>query len=54
MGLAKVTAKLTTFEKTRRSYEAVFLVDTGATDSMAPTDELEKIAVRKEVKTKYN
>ena len=53
MGLTKVTAKLTAFEETRRSYEAVFLVDTGATDSMAPADELEKISVRKEGKMAY-
>ncbi len=34
-------------------YEAVFLVDTGATDSMAPRDELEKIGVAKEGSMSY-
>ncbi len=38
MGLTKVTTKLTGFEKPRKSYEALFLVDTGAADSMAPFD----------------
>ncbi len=53
MGLAKVTTKLTALEKPNQNYEAVFLVDTGATDSLAPTDELEKIGVRKEGKMSY-
>jgi clan AA aspartic protease len=42
-----------TWVKPARSYEAVFLVDTGATDSMAPSDELEKIGVPKEGKMSY-
>lgn len=49
----RVTTRLTAFGESVRSYEAVFLVDTGATDSMAPADELEKIAVRKEGKMAY-
>ena len=53
MGLAKVTTKLTSFSDPRQSYEDVFLVDTGATDSMVPGDELEKIGVVKEGKTAY-
>lgn len=53
MGLTKVTTKLTALEKPAQSYEAVFLVDTGATDSMAPAGELEKIGVRKEGKMAY-
>ncbi len=53
MGLTKVTAKITGFAQTAKSYEAVFLVDTGATDSMAPADELEKIGVAREGKTSY-
>jgi clan AA aspartic protease len=35
------------------SYEALFLVDTGATDSMAPGDELEKIGVPKQSRMAY-
>jgi len=53
MGLTKVTAKLTSIEGPRESYEAVFLVDTGASDSLAPADELEKIGVRQKGKTSY-
>ncbi|MBM4017760.1 MAG: clan AA aspartic protease [Planctomycetes bacterium] len=53
MGLTKVTAKLTALAKPAKSYETVFLVDTGAADSMAPSDELEKIGVRKEGKMSY-
>ena len=53
MGLTKVTTKLTALEKPAQSYEAVFIVDTGATDSMVPSDKLEKIGVRKEGKISY-
>jgi clan AA aspartic protease len=53
MGLTKVTTKLTGLTDSAKSYEAVFLVDTGATDSMAPADELEKVGVRKEGKMSY-
>lgn len=45
MGLIKVTTKLTNIEGDQGFYEDIFLVDTGATDSMAPADELEKIGV---------
>ena len=53
MGTAKVTTTLSSFAEPRGSYEAVFLVDTGATDSMAPGDELEKVGVRPEGKMAY-
>lgn len=53
MGLTRVTTKLTNLTTPEKSYEAIFLVDTGATDSMAPADELEKIGARKEGKTSY-
>jgi clan AA aspartic protease len=36
-----------------RAFETLFLVDTGATDSMAPADELERIGIAKEGKTSY-
>ena len=48
-----MTAKLTSIKSPAKSYEAVFLVETGATDSMAPADELEKMGVRKEGKMSY-
>ena len=53
MGLTKVTTTLTSFEGPRGTYEAIFLVDTGVTDSMAPADQLEKIGVRREGKMSY-
>jgi clan AA aspartic protease len=53
MGPANVTTKLTCLAKPGKSYEAVFLVDTGATDSLAPANELEKIGVRKEGRMSY-
>ena len=48
MGLTKVTTKLSSLQAPEGHYEEVFLVDTGATDSMAPADELEKIGVTRE------
>ena len=53
MGLTKVTTRLTGFEGVRASYEADFLVDTGASDSLAPRDQLEKIGVRQEGRMSY-
>jgi hypothetical protein len=53
MGLPKVTTKLSAFGNSEQFYEAVFLVDTGATDSMVPGPELEKIGVKKEGKMAY-
>jgi len=53
MGLTKVTTKISPFGKSRKFYEAVFLVDTGATDSLVPMTELEKIGVKKEGRMSY-
>lgn len=53
MGLTKVTTKLTAFGNEAKSYEALFLVDTGATDSLVPASELEKIGVKKEGRMAY-
>ena len=53
MGLTKVTTKISPFHDGQKFYEAVFLVDTGATDSMIPAPELEKIGVKKEGKMAY-
>lgn len=53
MGLTKVTTKITSFGDGQESYESIFLVDTSATDSMVPAEELEKIGVRKEGKMAY-
>jgi clan AA aspartic protease len=53
MRLTKVTTKLTNVADPEKSYEDLFLVDTGATDSMAPRDELEKVGIRPKGKTAY-
>jgi clan AA aspartic protease len=53
MGLTRVTTKLTSIDSPESSYESIFLVDTEATDCLAPADELEKLGVRKEGKTSY-
>ena len=51
--MTKVTTKLTSLQEPQGSFEAVFLVDTEATDSMAPADELQKIGVKPEGKMAY-
>ncbi len=53
MGSIKVTTRVTPFGNGAKSYEAVFLVDTGATDSMAPAPELEKVGLHKEGQMAY-
>jgi clan AA aspartic protease len=40
-------------EGDRQSYEEIFLVDTGAIDSLAPADELERIGLRRVGRTVY-
>ena len=45
MGFIHVAVTLQSFERVDAAYEASFLVDTGATDSMAPTSELRRIGV---------
>lgn len=46
MGLIHVTVTLRAREKSRKKYQADFLVDTGATDSMAPASALRKAGIR--------
>lgn len=53
MGLTRVTTKIVGFHEPDGAYEALFLVDTGATDCMVPADELEKIGLRPEGKMAY-
>lgn len=53
MGLTRVTTKLTAWGPPGGSYESLFLVDTAATDSVAPADELRKIGVEEAGKTSY-
>ena len=53
MGLTKVATKISAFSNSRKFYEAIFLVDTGATDSLVSATELERIGVKKEGKMFY-
>ena len=53
MGLTRVTTKLTNMAEPGRFYEALFLVDTGATDSVAPEEELDKIGVERKGRMSY-
>src|SRR5438552_19092287 len=46
MGLIHVTVTLRPNEKSRKKYRAIFLVDTGATDSMAPASKLRRAGIR--------
>ena len=52
MGFVRVEVRLRDFSS-GDSYQSDFLVDTGATDSMAPTSELKKIGVRAVGKMTY-
>jgi clan AA aspartic protease len=36
-----------------RFYDGIFLVDTGATDCLAPSDELDRLGIRREGKMAY-
>lgn len=45
MGLTYVTVAITGFVREGSSYERPFLVDTGATDSMAPAPDLIEIGI---------
>lgn len=53
MGLTKVTTTLRSITDPEKSFEALFLVDTGATDCFAPADELENLGIPKTGKTAY-
>jgi clan AA aspartic protease len=53
MGLTHVTVTLRAAQKEKRRYEADFLVDTGATDSMAPASALKKAGLVSVGKTVY-
>jgi len=53
MGLTHVTVKVRNMANPKGGYEADFLVDTGATDSLAPRAELRKIGLQPVGKTVY-
>lgn len=46
MGLIHVTVTLRASQKARKKFEADFLVDTGATDSMAPASKLRRAGIK--------
>lgn len=53
MGVTRVTTRITNLTKSKKGYESEFLVDTGATDCMAPTNELRKAGIEPEGKKIY-
>ena len=53
MNVMNVSVKLTSISEPPQSYEALFLVDTGATDSLAPAEELRKMGVQEKGKMAY-
>lgn len=53
MGLIHVTVRLSSEPKSRRHFTADFLVDTGATDSMAPAKSLLRAGIKPVGKTVY-
>jgi clan AA aspartic protease len=53
MGLTHVTVSLKVPGAQNGSYEALFLVDTGATDSMAPATELARAGIHPVGRTTY-
>ena len=53
MGVIHVTVAVRDSKKSRKKYEALFLVDTGATDSMAPASQLKKAGIVPDGKMAY-
>jgi clan AA aspartic protease len=53
MGVIHVTVKLRAMTESRKKYEAEFLVDTGATDSLAPASGLKKAGIKPVGKMTY-
>ena len=53
MGLIRITVKLKSLGSANGTYEAQFLVDTGATDSLVPGSELNRIGVQPVGTTSY-
>ena len=53
MGFVYARTEVTNITGGEISYSAQFLVDTGATDTIIPSDELEKLGVTREGKRSY-
>jgi clan AA aspartic protease len=50
---SKVTTTLSSFMDPGATYEAVFLVDTEATDTLAPSDQLDRIGIKRKGQMSY-
>ena len=53
MGLIHVTVTLRQSQQSRKKYDADFLVDTGATDCMAPASKLRRAGIRRRGRMTY-
>ena len=53
VGAIHVTVSLRANQKSRKKYEADFLVDTGATDSLAPASKLKKAGISRSGRMNY-
>jgi clan AA aspartic protease len=53
MGLIHVTVALRAGPRSRKKYQADFLVDTGATDYMAPASKLQRAGIRRRGRMVY-
>ena len=53
MGLTKVTVEIRDLAKRRKPYADLFLVDTGATDCLAPASKLLKAGIKPEGRSVY-
>lgn len=53
MGLTHVTVSLKASQESKKKYEADFLIDTGATDCLAPASALEKAGIVRVGKMTY-
>ena len=53
MGCVYAMTTVTNLKGDRKNYSASFLVDTGATDTVIPANELEKIGIKRESKRDY-
>lgn len=53
MGLTHVTVTLKALSEEGPAYEALFLVDTGATDTLAPGAELRRVGIHEQGRTVY-
>lgn len=48
MGLTKVSVTISNLTKSKKGYEALFLVDTGAIDCLVPANKLQKAGIKQE------